>query len=59
MARPEVKGKRYWKVPFAVSLTPEVIKWLKTKRRKTGDSISSFVNELLEEKMIAEIEGSF
>jgi len=59
MARPITKGKKNWKVPYAVALTPEVIKWLKGKRRKSGESASEYVNKLLETQMITEIEGEF
>ena len=58
MARPVTKGKKNWKVPFAISLTPEVIKWLKSKATGTK-STSHFANELLEKAMIEEIEGEF
>jgi len=59
MARPITKGRKNWKVAIAVSLSPTVIKWLKDKARKMHMSTSKFTNTLLEEKMIAEIEGEF
>lgn len=59
MARPVVKGRKRWNRTMGLSLSPEVIKWLKEKKRKTGVSPSYFVNNLLTAMMINELERSF